>query len=114
MARTRSPASNRIRSGMCLGRVALTEPPACRSVTSFVMIASSTIVLQQACPTRCSLPFHMNEARVALNRRHFLACLSAMGLGSTLMPEALTIAAQGADIVTIDVLEAAQKIAGVS
>jgi Asp-tRNA(Asn)/Glu-tRNA(Gln) amidotransferase A subunit family amidase len=56
----------------------------------------------------------MNEARVALNRRHFLACLSAMGLGSTLMPEALTIAAQDADIVTIDVLEAAQKIAGVS
>ena len=56
----------------------------------------------------------MNEARVALNRRHFLACLSAMGLGSTLMPEALTIAAQDADIVTIDMLEAAQKIAGVS
>jgi Asp-tRNA(Asn)/Glu-tRNA(Gln) amidotransferase A subunit family amidase len=37
-----------------------------------------------------------------------------MGLSSTLMPEALTIAAQDADIVTIDVLEAAQKIAGVS
>ena len=37
-----------------------------------------------------------------------------MGLGSTLMPEALTIAAQDADIVTIDILEAAQKIAGVS
>lgn len=30
------------------------------------------------------------------------------------MPEALTIAAQGADVVTIDMLEAAQKIAGVS
>ena len=56
----------------------------------------------------------MTDTRVALNRRHFFACLSAMGLGSTLMPEALTIAAQGADIVTIDVLEAAQKIAGVS
>ena len=56
----------------------------------------------------------MNEVRVALNRRHFLACLSAMGFGSTLMPEALTIAAQDADIVTIEVLEAAQKIAGVS
>ena len=56
----------------------------------------------------------MNEERVALNRRHFLACLSAMGLGSTLMPEALTIAAQDADIVTIDMLVAAQKIAGVS
>ena len=56
----------------------------------------------------------MNEERIALKRRHFLSCLSAMGLGSTLMPEALTIAAQGADIVTIEVLEAAQKIAGVS
>ncbi len=56
----------------------------------------------------------MTDPRVALNRRHFFACLSAMGLGSTLMPDALTIAAQGADIVTIDVLEAAQKIAGVS
>jgi Asp-tRNA(Asn)/Glu-tRNA(Gln) amidotransferase A subunit family amidase len=56
----------------------------------------------------------MNEARVACNRRHFLACLSAMGLGSTLLPEALTIAAQDADIVTIDILEAAQKIVAVS
>lgn len=56
----------------------------------------------------------MAESRIALNRRHFLECLSALGLGSTVMPEALTIAAQGADIVTIDMLEAAQKIAGVS
>ena len=56
----------------------------------------------------------MNDERVALNRRHFLECLSVMGLGSTLMPEALAIAAQGADTVTIEVLEAAQKIAGVS
>ena len=52
--------------------------------------------------------------RVALNRRHFLACFSAMGLGSTLMPEALSIAAQEAETITIEVLEAAQKIAGVS
>ena len=56
----------------------------------------------------------MNEAQVALNRRHFLSSLSAMGLGSTLMPDALTIAAQDADSVSIDMLEAAQKIAGVS
>ena len=56
----------------------------------------------------------IDDARVALNRRHFFACLSAMGLGSTLMPDALTIAAQGADIVSIDVLQAAQKLAGVS
>ena len=56
----------------------------------------------------------MTEQRVALNRRRFLACCSAMGLGSTLMPEALTIAAQEAETVTLDVLEAAQKIAGLS
>jgi Asp-tRNA(Asn)/Glu-tRNA(Gln) amidotransferase A subunit family amidase len=56
----------------------------------------------------------MHEEPLALKRRHFFACLSALGLGSTLMPEALTIAAQGVDVVTIDVLEAAQKIAGVS
>lgn len=37
-----------------------------------------------------------------------------MGLGSTLMPEALTIAAQDAETITLEVLEAAQKIAGVS
>jgi Asp-tRNA(Asn)/Glu-tRNA(Gln) amidotransferase A subunit family amidase len=55
-----------------------------------------------------------DDTRVALNRRHFFSCLSAMGLGSTLLPDALTIAAQGADVVTIEVLEAAQKIAGVS
>src|SRR5687768_14746760 len=56
----------------------------------------------------------MTEQRIALDRRHFLACCSAMGLGSTLMPEALTLAAQDAGIITIDVIEAAQKIAGVS
>jgi Asp-tRNA(Asn)/Glu-tRNA(Gln) amidotransferase A subunit family amidase len=56
----------------------------------------------------------MTESRIALNRRHFLECLSAFGLSATVMPEALTIAAQDADIVTIDMLEAAQKIAGVA
>ena len=38
-ARTRSPASSRSRSAMSFGRVALTDPPACRRVTSFVMVA---------------------------------------------------------------------------
>ena len=56
----------------------------------------------------------MNEEQLALNRRHFFACLSGLGLNATLMPEALTIAAQGTDVVTLDVLEAAQRIAGVS
>jgi Asp-tRNA(Asn)/Glu-tRNA(Gln) amidotransferase A subunit family amidase len=56
----------------------------------------------------------MTDWRIAVNRRRFLECFSALGLASTVMPEAMTIAAQGADIVTIDVLDAAQKIAGVS
>ena len=37
-----------------------------------------------------------------------------MGLGSTLMPDALVIAAQDAETVTIAMIDAAQKIAGVS
>ena len=56
----------------------------------------------------------MNEERVAFNRRRFFGCMSAMGLGSTLMPDALVIAAQDADAVTIGMIEAAQKIAGVA
>lgn len=56
----------------------------------------------------------MNEEHVALNRRRFLECLSAMGLGCTLMPDALVVAVQDADTVTIAMIEAAQKIAGVS
>jgi Asp-tRNA(Asn)/Glu-tRNA(Gln) amidotransferase A subunit family amidase len=56
----------------------------------------------------------MNDERIALNRRRFFECLSALGLGSTLLPDALTIAAQDADTVTIEMIAAAQKIAGVS
>lgn len=56
----------------------------------------------------------MNEERLALNRRRFFECLSAMGLGFTLMPDALTIAAQDSETVTVDMIEVAQKIAGVS
>ena len=56
----------------------------------------------------------MNEERVAFNRRRFFECLSAMGLGSTLMPDALTIAAQDSETVTVEMIEIAQKIAGVS
>jgi Asp-tRNA(Asn)/Glu-tRNA(Gln) amidotransferase A subunit family amidase len=56
----------------------------------------------------------MNEQRVAFNRRRFFECLSALGLGATLMPDALTIAAQDSEIVTIEMIEVAQRIAGVS
>jgi Asp-tRNA(Asn)/Glu-tRNA(Gln) amidotransferase A subunit family amidase len=37
-----------------------------------------------------------------------------MGLGSTVLPDALTIAAQDAETVTIEMIEAAQRIAGVA
>ncbi len=56
----------------------------------------------------------MNEERLALNRRRFFECLSAMGLGCSLMPDALVIAAQDSETVTIEMIEVAQKIAGVS
>lgn len=56
----------------------------------------------------------MNTERIDFNRRRFFECLSAMGLGSTLMPDALVIAAQGAETVTIEMIAAAQRIAGVS
>ena len=42
----------------------------------------------------------MSDEPIALRRRHFLSCLTAMGLGSTLLPEALTIAAQSTGTVT--------------
>src|SRR5690349_8430788 len=54
----------------------------------------------------------MNDSRLALNRRHFLECFSASGLA--LMPGALLAVAQDSQRVTLEMLEAAQKIAGVS
>jgi Asp-tRNA(Asn)/Glu-tRNA(Gln) amidotransferase A subunit family amidase len=56
----------------------------------------------------------MSSERLDINRRRFFECLSAMGLGSTLLPDALVIAAQDAETVTIDMIAAAQKIAGVT
>jgi Asp-tRNA(Asn)/Glu-tRNA(Gln) amidotransferase A subunit family amidase len=56
----------------------------------------------------------MDDERIAFNRRRFFECLCALGLGSTLMPDALTIAAQDAETVTVEMIEVAQKIAGVS
>ena len=52
--------------------------------------------------------------RLAVNRRRFITCFSTLGLGSTLMPGALAAIAQDAEVVTIDMIEAAQAIAGVS
>ena len=56
----------------------------------------------------------MNDDRLAVNRRVFVEQLTAIGLGTTLLPEALVLAAQDAETVTLEMLDAAQKIAGVS
>jgi Asp-tRNA(Asn)/Glu-tRNA(Gln) amidotransferase A subunit family amidase len=56
----------------------------------------------------------MDEDRIALNRRRFFEALSAMGLGSTLLPDALVIAAQDSATVTVEMIAAAQTMAGVS
>ncbi len=48
------------------------------------------------------------------NRRRFVATLSSLGLGSTLMPGALAAVAEDADTVTLEMVETAQRIAGLS
>lgn len=54
----------------------------------------------------------MDELKLTANRRHFLGALSAAGLGSTLLPGALVAVAQDADAVTVEMLAAAQRLAG--
>lgn len=56
----------------------------------------------------------MDERQVSINRRRFLECFAGAGLASALMPGALAAVAQDAPTITIDMLQAAQKIAGVS
>ena len=56
----------------------------------------------------------MDERQRSINRRRFIECCSAAGVGSTLMPGALAAIAQEAATITIDMLESAQRIAGVS
>jgi len=56
----------------------------------------------------------MDEQQLAVNRRRFLTGFSAAGLGSTLMPGALAAVAQDADTITLEMIEAAQAIAGLS
>jgi Asp-tRNA(Asn)/Glu-tRNA(Gln) amidotransferase A subunit family amidase len=55
----------------------------------------------------------MDDDRIALNRRRFFEVLSSLGLGSTLLPDALVIAAQDARTVTVEMIAAAQTMAGV-
>ena len=54
----------------------------------------------------------MDEQQLAANRRRFIQCFSAGGLG--LMPGALMAVAQDAVQITLEMLEAAQRIAGLS
>jgi Asp-tRNA(Asn)/Glu-tRNA(Gln) amidotransferase A subunit family amidase len=56
----------------------------------------------------------MDDQQLAVNRRRFVKCFSAAGLGSALMPGALAAVAQDADMITVEMIEAAQKIAGIS
>ena len=56
----------------------------------------------------------MDQHQLAGNRRWFMTCCATLGLGSTLMPGALTAIVQDAERVTLDMIEAAQAIAGVS
>ena len=54
----------------------------------------------------------MDEQQRAMNRRRFIAGLSAAGVGSALMPGALAAVAQDADEITVEMVDAAQHIAG--
>jgi len=56
----------------------------------------------------------INQEQLNLNRRKFIACLSSLGLGSTLLPGALTALAQDARQITLEMVEAAAKLAGIA
>lgn len=49
-----------------------------------------------------------------IDRRRFVACFSSFGLGASLMPGALAAVAQDAPTITLEMVEAAQTIAGLS
>ena len=55
-----------------------------------------------------------DEQRLALNRGRFLGCLSSASVGATLLPGALAAVAQDAETITLEMLDAAQAIAGIS
>ena len=56
----------------------------------------------------------MDEQRLELNRRRFLAYFSTVGAGATLLPGALAGVAQDAETITFEMLDAAQAIAGIT
>jgi len=49
-----------------------------------------------------------------MDRRRFIECCAAAGVGSTLLPGALAAVAQDAATITIEMLQSAQRIADVS
>ncbi|MFC1556216.1 amidase [candidate division KSB1 bacterium] len=53
-------------------------------------------------------------ARLEMNRRKFLHFFSAVGLGSTMLPGTLTAVAQDKDEITVEMVETAEKLAGLS
>jgi Asp-tRNA(Asn)/Glu-tRNA(Gln) amidotransferase A subunit family amidase len=57
---------------------------------------------------------HLDDHQMDLNRRHFIGYFSALGLGSTLLPGALTAIAQDAEKITVEMVAAAAKIAGLT
>ena len=56
----------------------------------------------------------MDHQQLDINRRRFIAGFFALGLGSTLMPGALAALAQDAETITLDLIEAAQAVSGLS
>ena len=56
----------------------------------------------------------MDEQQREINRRRFLECASGFGLGAALLPGALAAVAADAATITVEMLQAAQQIAGVS
>jgi hypothetical protein len=56
----------------------------------------------------------MDQQQLAVNRRRFIECFSGAGVASVLLPGALAAVVQDADAVTIEMLQSAMRIAGVS
>ncbi len=63
---------------------------------------------------KAQIPDCESHDPVALNRRRFIAYCSSMGLGATLLPGTLTAVAQGTEQITVDMIAAAEKLAGLS
>lgn len=56
----------------------------------------------------------VSAKKLAMNRRKFMAYFSSIGLGATLLPGTLVAVAQDTDEITVDMVIAAEKIAGLS